>query len=233
MRAYCGLNCKFFDLTMKIQNSTRGHRPALSFAFRPVALSSLALGSLWLAACASVPQDRGSTAISSAVARQYQMSNDFGDASGWQNSADTAALDKSLSGPLNADSAVQIALRNNPKMRMLYSDLGISQAELQDATRIANPSFYWTRLTPSEGNLPAKLTFGLSQSVTDLLMFGARRTLASGSLQRSSSEITAQVSGLIFDTESAFWGAVGAEQVRAMRALVADSAKTSSVIRLK
>ena len=207
---------------MKIQNSTRGHRPALSFALRPLALSSL-----WLAACAGVPQNRGAAEISDTLARQYQIET-VGDVHGWQSSTGVAELDKSLSAPLKPEHAVQIALRNNPKMRILYSDLGIAQADLLDATRISNPNFYWTRLKPTEGNLPAKLTFGLSQSVTDLLMLGARRKLGSGILQRTSSEITAQVSALIFDVESAYWHAVGAEQVRAMRALVADSASVSS-----
>lgn len=208
---------------MKIQNPTRGHRPALSAAMRPLALCSL-----WLAACASAPQDRGAAAIASTVAGQYQIKNIPIYSKTWQTPADAAALETSLSVPLSAETAVQIALRNNPKMRMLYADLGIAQAELLDATRIANPTFDWLRSKPTTGDLPAKLSFGVSQSVTDLLMLGARRKLASGILQRSSSEITAQVSTLIFDVESAYWHAVGAEAVRAMRALVADSARTSS-----
>ena len=208
---------------MKIQNSTRGHRPALSAAMRPLALCSL-----WLAACASVPQDRGAAAVSSKVASQYEIKNMPGEAKTWQTPAAAAAVEASLSAPLTSESAVQIALRNSPKMRMLYADLGIAQAELLDATRIANPTFDWLRSKPTTGNLPAKLSFGLSQSVTDLLMLGARRKLGVGILQRSSSEITAQVSGLIFETESAYWHAVGAEQVRAMRALVAESTKLSS-----
>ena len=218
---------------MKFQNSMRGHRAAFATASRaPVYRSAfarlLALCSLWLAACASVPQDRGAAVISSAVASQYQIKNGSGDGQTWQVPATPVALDESLSAPLNANSAVQIALRNNPKMRMLYADLGIAQAELLGATRIANPTFDWMRLKPTAGDLPAKLTFGLSQSVTDLLMLGARRKLGVGILQRSSSEMTAQVSALIFEAESAYWHAVGAEQVRAMRALAADSARTSS-----
>ena len=208
---------------MKIQNSARGPRPALPAAMRPLALCSL-----WLAACASAPQDRGAAAIARTVASQYQIKNVNVDAKTWQTPADTAALETSLSRPLSAETAVHIALRNNPRMRMLYADLGIAQAELLDATRIANPTFDWLRSKPTEGNLPAKLSFGLSQSVTDLLMLGARRKLGVGILQRSSSEMIAQVSALIFAAESAYWNAVGAEQVRAMRALVADSARTSS-----
>ena len=212
---------------MKIQNSTRWYRPALSIALRPMARSSLALSSLWLAACAGVPQNRGAAEISNTLAHQYQIEA-VSDMRGWQTSPDDAELDQSFRAPLSPESAVQIALRNNPKMRMLYSDLGVAQAELLDATRISNPSFDWTRLKPTEGSLPAKLSFGLSQSVTDLLMLGARRKLGAGVLQRTSSEITAQVSALIFDTESAYWHAVGAEQVRAMRAMVAESTKLSS-----
>ena len=210
---------------MKIQNSTRWYRPAPSIALRPLALSSLLL-----AGCASAPPDRGSASITNTVARQYQLNSTETEtaSNSWQNPPNAENLEQSLSASLTADSAVHIALRNNPKMRMLYADLGIAQAELLEATRIANPSFDWMRLKPTEGNLPAKLSFGLSQSVTDLLMLGARRKLATGILQRTSSEMTAQVSTLIFEAESAYWHAVGAEQVRAMRALVADSARTSS-----
>ena len=183
---------------------------------------------LILSACASAPQDRGASAISSAVAKQYKLKLEQSKGENWQTPMAGVALDRALGAPLNPESAVQIALRNNPKMLMLYSDLGIAQAELLDATRIANPSFDWLRLKPTEGDLPAKLSFGLSQSVTDLLMLGARRKLAAGVLQRTSNEISAQVATLIFETESAYWRAVGAEQVRAMRALVAESAKLSS-----
>ncbi len=183
---------------------------------------------LILSACASTPQDRGATAISSTIASHYKLKIDPNTGQNWQTPMAGAALEKDLSAPLNPESAVQIALRNNPRMRLLYADLGIAQAELLDATRIANPSFDWLRLKPSAGNLPAKLSFGLSQSVTDLLMLGARRKLVAGNLQRTSSEIRTQVATLIFDTESAYWRAVSAEQVRAMRELVAESAKLSS-----
>ena len=208
---------------MKNQTSTRGRRPALPAAMRPLALCSL-----WLAACASAPPDRGAAAIASTVAGQYQIKNIPTGAKTWQTPADAAAIEASLSTPLSAETTVRIALRNNPKMRMIYADLGIAHAELLDATRIANPTFDWLRSKPTTGDIPAKLSFGLSQSVTDLLMLGARRKLGVGILQRSSSEMTAQVSALIFEAESAYWHAVGAEAVRAMRALVADSARTSS-----
>lgn len=207
---------------MKIQNSTRWYRSALSIALRPLALSCLLL-----AGCASTPSDRGSASIGNTVAYQYQLSSEKTTGSSWQNPPDAEALEQSLSAPLKPENAVQIALRNNPKMRTLYGELGIAQAELLDATRIENPSFHWMRLKSDEGDLPL-LTFGLSQSVTDLLMLGARRKLATGNLQRSSLEIQAQVAELIFDSESAYWNAVGGESVRAMRALVAESAKTSS-----
>jgi cobalt-zinc-cadmium efflux system outer membrane protein len=210
---------------MKIQISTRWYRPVLSIALRPLALSSLLL-----VGCASAPPDRGSASITNTVARLYQLNSTETEtaSNSWQNPPNAEKLEQSLSASLTADSAVQIALRNNPKMRMLYADLGIAQAELLDATRIANPTFDWLRSKPTTGDIPAKLSFGLSQSVTDLLMLGARRKLGAGILQRTSSEITAQVSTLIFDVESAYWHAVGAEAVRAMRALVADSARTSS-----
>jgi outer membrane protein, heavy metal efflux system len=208
-------------------------KPMMSSRYKsPSNPRSRAVAALWLAltlaACANAPQDRGAAAISSTIARQYQSQAIDDATNGWRAGIDAATLEASLTAPITPQSAVQIALRNNPKMRMLYADIGIAQAELLDATRIANPSFSWTRLKPTEGNLPAKLSFGLSQSMTDLLMLGARRKLGFGILQRTSSEITAQVSTLIFDVESAYWHAVGAEAVRAMRALVADSAKTSS-----
>lgn len=179
---------------------------------------------LTLTACANAPE-RGSQAISIAIVEKHKLSQKI-----WAYPSENTLLDADLAAPLSVKLTVDLALQHNPRMRMLYAELGLAQAELIDATRISNPSFDWNRLKPNQGNLPAKLSFGLSQSVTDLLMLGARRNFAAGVRTRTQQEISAAVGALIFDAESAYWNCAASEQVRSMRQLVAESAKTSSAL---
>ena len=48
---------------------------------------------------------------------------------------------------MTADSAVEVALLNNPELQASYADLGIAEADLVRAGRLANPSFTFGRLS--------------------------------------------------------------------------------------
>jgi outer membrane protein TolC len=73
----------------------------------------------------------------------------------WARTADDqAAMDarvaELLRAPLSADAAVQVALFNHRGLQASLHDLGISEAELLQASRLPNPGFTFGRFTAGE-----------------------------------------------------------------------------------
>jgi cobalt-zinc-cadmium efflux system outer membrane protein len=133
-----------------------------------------------------------------------------------------------LNEPLSLDAAVQIALLRNPRMRIEYARLSVSEADVLDASRISNPTFSANALAPVAGNVSALITGGLSQSFSDLVLWGVRKRLAVGEYERAQLLIASSMLDVIADVRTAWYRTVGAEQVAAMRASVAEAARASS-----
>jgi outer membrane protein TolC len=104
------------------------------------------VATLFLAGCATFSPDGGFDRVEKAVAERGA-----GQAR-WVRSAEEAdsvgARVKELLGqPLSAESAVQIALLNNPGLQARYAELGIAEADLVQASRWSGPKLSFARLT--------------------------------------------------------------------------------------
>ncbi len=190
---------------------------------RGVACLALAAG---LSACVSVPKDRGTIAVLTQINKTMPSDTVLQ----WPSSSSDSQAQALIAQPLSAQSAMQLALLRNPQMQLLYADLGLSWAEVSDAARISNPVVRYERLRPSESGVLSKITYGITQDLTDLLLLGARKRLAQGELKRSSAQITVQVLNLARDAEAAYYQLIGAEQVRGMRGLSAESMENSATL---
>ena len=78
---------------------------------------------------------------------------------------------------MSAEQAVRLAFHYNPRIREEYARLGLGRAELDEARRIANPSFGYAKLDPRSGN-GSQITRSVSLSFTDLLLLPARKRFA-------------------------------------------------------
>ena len=188
---------------------------------RGIACLALAAG---LSACVSIPKDRGASAV--VVQVNTLLPSDA--ALQWPHSQTDAQAQALLAAPITAQSAMQLALLRNPQMQLLYADLGLGWADVADAARISNPVVNYERLRLRTSDLLSKITSGITQDLSDLLLLGARKRLAQGELKRSSAQITAQVLNLARDAEVAYYQLLGAEQVRGMRSLSAESMQNSA-----
>ena len=188
---------------------------------RGIACLALAAG---LSACVSIPKDRGASAV--VVQVNTLLPSDA--ALQWPHSQTDAQAQALLAAPITAQSAMQLALLRNPQMQLLYADLGLGWADVADAARISNPVVNYERLRLRTSDLLSKITSGITQDLSDLLLLGARKRLAQGELKRSSAQITAQVLNLARDAEVAYYQLLGAEQVRGMRGLSAESMQNSA-----
>jgi cobalt-zinc-cadmium efflux system outer membrane protein len=184
--------------------------------FRPASVAA----ALLLAGCASLPRDRGYAETSALLEQRVGVAPDA-------TSLATPAQPEIPTAPLSAEQALALAYVYNPQVRETYARLGLGRAELEDARRIANPTFEFARLRPDDGGHPS-ITRSLSIGFTDLLLLPARKRFAQAELTRLQNEVAAELLELSVEVESAWFEAVGARQVADMREVVAKAAAASA-----
>lgn len=173
-----------------------------------------------LAGCAGLPRDRGYAQTRDLIASQRPLPADW-------SPQQSGSVPEVPSAPVSVEDAVQIGFFNNPRLREEYARLGFGRADLEDARRLANPTFGYARLSPGHG-AGTQITRSLSLGLTDLLLLPARKRLAEGELERLQSAVAGSVLELARDVEVAWYEAVGAQQIAAMRDLVARAAEQSA-----
>jgi cobalt-zinc-cadmium efflux system outer membrane protein len=197
---------------------------------RPLAATAV-LG-LAVAGCAGLPAAQGLREIRSLIDAHD------GRALTWPTETQTRtetdqAVNSLLRRPLSPDDAVQVAVLRNPRMQLEYARLGISRADVLDASRISNPAFSVSVLDPRAAATPSRIDAVVMQSFSDLLLLPARRRLAIGEYRRTQQLIATAILDLVTDVRAAWYGFVGAQQVAAMREAVAKAAQTSAELAAK
>ncbi len=142
----------------------------------------------------------------------------------WPPTTEAAADASEISEPLALADALALAFERNPDIRRQYAKLGIAHGDLQDAARIANPTLSFAWLDPDGGGRD-KTTQGISASFADLLLLPARRRLSTAEFRRVELSVGSALVTLARHVETAWYGYVGAQQVEALRAAVADAAR--------
>ncbi|MBI2801616.1 MAG: TolC family protein [Gammaproteobacteria bacterium] len=175
-----------------------------------------------LSGCAVLPADRGAADVRRLVAERGGREL----AAPEQNMS--ALVGDLLKAPLTADSAVQIALLNNPRVRAEYARLGLAGADVYEAGRLSNPRFSVGALTSNAAGAATQVTFGLAQSFTDLLLLPARSRLAAGEFERAKQTAGRAILNVTADVESAYFNLIGMQQVVAMRVKIASAAQASA-----
>lgn len=175
--------------------------------------------------CAAVPNDLGRSDVDQMLAdRGTQV----------PVTVDTAESEQLLSGllgdPLTAESAVRIALINNPDLETAYARLGFGAADVYEAGRIRNPVFSFSILNPNMAGDQDKLTLGLAASFTDLITLKSRKRLSQGAFAVLKQSIGDQVLHMAAETAIAYYDYVSAQQVAALRWQTAKAAELSATL---
>ena len=114
-----------------------------------------------------------------------------------------------LSKTLSVDDAVQVALLNNRGLQAAYAELGVSEADLVQASRLPNPSISFGRLRRGdEVEFDHGLQFNLARMLTAPLVSGieARR------FEQTRRIATLETLSLVFETRKAWFNAVAAKE---------------------
>ena len=143
----------------------------------------------------------------------------------WQEDAEARAenlraVRALLRKPLNAGTAAQIALLNNPGLQATFEDIGVSAADLREAGAWKNPtldlSFRFPDRPPSSVNAEEAVIFNL----LDLFMIPLRKRVAAEHLQAAQLRVADEALKLVADVKSAVYRLQGDEQLIARLRLV-------------
>jgi len=126
-----------------------------------------------------------------------------------------STVDKLLSRPLTAETAVQIALLNNRELQATYADLGIAQANLVQTELWKNPVIDGALDFSLSGGTP-DYTFALALKVIDILYIPLRKRVAESQLEEAKYRVTAQVMSIAGQTYLAFVDYLGQQQQSAV-----------------
>ena len=126
---------------------------------------------------------------------------------------------------LTAENAVAIAMRHNRSLQASYAELGIAEADLAQAGRIANPIFSFGRLKGHDG-IEIERTFTLP--IISLLTMPFTRPLEQRRTEVARMRTAGEALRIADETRRAFYGAVAAQQSAEYMDQVRSAAESSA-----
>lgn len=186
-----------------------------------LAASSLA----FLAGCASVNPQPAFTDV------QKNVADRSGQKTEWARSApEAAALDEAvqdlLKDDLTPESAVRIALLNNPSLQATFEEVGISQADLARAALVQNPDVAgFARF--AHGGPGTNTELSLVQNVFDIFVAPLRRKLAAAELEQTKARVAHEAFNLAADVRSAYFTLQARQQLVKRLRMILDITQTA------
>lgn len=149
----------------------------------------------------------------------------------WVQQGDPVAVERRvkdlLRGDLSAPAAVELALLNNPSLQATFEEVGISQADLAQASRIANPelSGVW-RSSDSESG--SHTEFSVLADVFDILMQPLRKKAAQAELEQTKLRVSSEVLKLASEVKAAHLTLQARQQLVRRLRLTLDITQTAA-----
>lgn len=182
-----------------------GHVPTVARGIAPVAA---VLAMLLLSGCARFSPDAGMGVVQAAAASE--LGKDVVKIDHEAAEAHTAArVRELLAKPLTASSAVQVALLNNRGLQAAYNDLGISEAQMVEASLPPAPKFEFSRLVGSGG---FEIERQIVQNVLALLTLPRRRAIAEARFRQAQARAIEATLRLSAEAARAYYRAVAANE---------------------
>lgn len=131
-------------------------------------------------------------------------------------------VDGLLSTNLTVHSALAIAVLNNRSLQAKFEEIGISQAELAQASRAQNPVISASWRPPVSGRGVVNSDYGLAQNLLDLLILPARTKIAASRLEQVRQHIAQDVLDFNLEVQSAFYSFQALQQFAGRLAVIVE-----------
>lgn len=188
-------------------------------------LTGFVIVALLMSGCASIdPQpgfDETRTAVAERIGKDIHWKR-----GGSEDAAIRAKVRTLLGSPLTIDTAVQVALLNNPGLQAGFSEIGIAQADYVQAGLLHNPMLQATSRSPREGG-SANVEFDLSFDFLRLLTMPLRKSMAEQEYARVRADITVRVIDLSGQVRQVFLAAQSDSQLVEMMQQVVTATDAS------
>lgn len=123
---------------------------------------------------------------------------------------------------LTAQSCVGIALLNNRTLQAEFESIGVSQAELAQASRLKNPEFSGSWRWPTHAPTVLNAEYALAQDFLDLLMLPTRKKIAARNLEGTKLRVAHEVLKLSEEAQVAFYTMQAHQQFAQRLAIIAE-----------
>jgi cobalt-zinc-cadmium efflux system outer membrane protein len=138
------------------------------------------------------------------------------------NNTNNEVVNVLLQTNLTAQSAVAIALLNNRSLRAKYEEVGISQAELAQASRLHNLDFFGSWRFPDRPPSVVDAEYSVTADFLDLLTLPERKKIAKRNLEESKLEVADAVLKFAAETQEQFYNLQAQiEQAKQLETIVA------------
>lgn len=176
-----------------------------SAALRPLAAG---LAIVALAGCATFSQDGGLGSVAALTSERTGQTVQFPPPTHDANMVE-GHIRQLLQQPLSPETAVQIALLNNPGLRASLAELGIAEADLVQAGRLRNPGLSFSRM---HGGGELEIERGILFDLAGLLLMPLRTDIESRRFERAKLQAAADAVRLAAAARAAYFNAVAARQ---------------------
>ena len=180
-----------------------------------------------LAGCASVnPQP-------AFVDVQRKVTERTGQEARWISSAQeaddaTGMVRGLLTQELTADRAAQVALVNNRSLQATLTEIGVSQAEFAQATRVSNPDFHSFVRFPDRPPDGTNVELSLFQDFLDILVQPLRKKLGAAQLEQTKLRVGDEMLRLMAETKAAYYTLVARRQLVSRLELIRELGQTAA-----
>jgi cobalt-zinc-cadmium efflux system outer membrane protein len=151
---------------------------------------------LFFVGCTRIPPE--DDCVSQMIAKRIDAYMDPGDD---LNSTILCLIDEELT----ADSAIQIALLNNPKVQALYEDVGVARAGLVEAGLFTNPFVGLEIRYPPKKGLHTNIEYLITTSLLDIFLIPLKTRLAETEYQQAKLLVSNAILDLAFEVRTAFY----------------------------
>lgn len=187
--------------------------------------------SLFVSSCARVPQgseEQVAGIVQERIGKEVQWNNTC-----YEDPRINCYIQDLSSQPISSESAVQIALLNNPEVQAIFEEIGIAQADLIEAGLFTNPVFSIEVRYPHEKKLVTNIEYLITATFLDIFLIPLRTKLASTELEQAKLRVANAILDLAFEVRQTYYELVAEQQMLKYTQSIAELASIQSEISLR
>src|SRR6266404_6121164 len=125
--------------------------------------------------------------------------------------------------PLTVDTAVQVALLNNRSLQATFDEIGLSIADLIEATTIPNPKFDLAIRFPDKPPSGTYVDYGAAIDFLSIIMIPLKKRVAKDQLEAAALRVADATLELVSQVKSAFYSLQASQQLLKRFKLIVDA----------